>query len=61
MDILIGIVIAVFIITAVYVGYYASQAPEPEGEAHSIPAESNFESLDTSQILKIRADQISVL
>ncbi|MCV0398882.1 MAG: hypothetical protein K5785_02670 [Nitrosarchaeum sp.] len=30
MDILIGIVIATFIIAAVYVGYYASQTPQIE-------------------------------
>jgi len=32
-----GLVVAIFIITAAYVGYYASQS-QPEGETHSIPA-----------------------
>lgn len=61
MDILIGIVIAVFIITAVYVGYHAAQAPEPEGEAHRIPLELSAESINTLQVFKIRTDQVSIL
>ena len=35
MDILMGLVVAIFIITAAYVGYYASQS-QPEGETHNI-------------------------
>ena len=38
MDVLIGLVIAIFIITAAYVGFYASQAPVEAG-GHSIPIE----------------------
>lgn len=34
MDLLIGIVIAVFIITAVFVGYHASQEPHEIVEGH---------------------------
>ena len=30
-----GLVVAIFIITAAYVGFYASQS-QPEGETHSI-------------------------
>lgn len=36
MDILIGLVIAMFIVTAGYVGYHASQAPVEDIGAHSI-------------------------
>ena len=36
MDILIGLVIAMFIITAVYVGYHAMQQPVEEGEGHNV-------------------------
>lgn len=37
MDILMGLVIAMFIITAAYVGFHASQQEPAEG--HSIPVE----------------------
>ncbi len=37
MDILIGLVIAMFIITAVYVGYHAMQ--QPVGEGHDVELE----------------------
>ena len=40
-----GIVIAVFIITAIYVGYYAFQEHSQEGEAHHISPEPNVHSL----------------
>ncbi|AJW70869.1 hypothetical protein [Nitrosopumilus adriaticus] len=39
MDILIGLVIAMFIITAVYVGYHAMQQPVEEGEGHNVELE----------------------
>jgi len=46
MDILIGIVIAFFIISAVYVGYHASQSPEMMKD-HDIRFETfGFESDD---------------
>ena len=61
MDILIGIVIAIFIITAAYVGFYASQAPVPEGEAHSVPLEPHTSSYEISQISKAKADQIHII
>ncbi|MGH1567251.1 MAG: hypothetical protein ACRBB5_07540 [Nitrosopumilus sp.] len=39
MDILIGLVIAMFVITAAYVGYYASQEPIEYTEGHHIDIE----------------------
>lgn len=39
-----GIVIAVFIIAAVYVGYYASQEHTQEGEVHNVLQEPNLPS-----------------
>lgn len=38
-----GIVIAVFIITAVYVGYHAFQEHSQEGEAHHVLPEPNVQ------------------
>jgi len=57
MDILIGIVIATFIIAAVFVGYHASQSPQPKAETHSIPLEPQNQSFETLQTIKVRADQ----
>lgn len=57
MDLLIVLVIAAFIITAVFVGYYASQ--EPYEKTTSIPEELiELEGLDkqTTHILHIKAD-----
>ena len=39
MDILILLVIAVFIVTGVFIGFHASQAPVVEGGGHSLPIE----------------------
>ena len=39
MDILIGLVIAMFIITAAYIGYHASQQPIEEVEGHNVVIE----------------------
>jgi len=36
MNILMGLVIAMFIITAVYVGYHAMQQPVEEAEGHNV-------------------------
>jgi Flp pilus assembly protein TadB len=58
LDLLIVLVIAAFIITAVFVGYYASQ--KPQEKTTGIPEESiELEDLDkqTIQILHIKADQ----
>ena len=57
MDLLIVLVIAAFIITAVFVGYYASQRPQEK--TTSIPEELiELEGLDkqTTQVLHINAD-----
>ena len=47
-----GLVIAVFIITAVYVGYYASQDVGEEGEAHNISLEPQLKSFENAQIVQ---------
>lgn len=60
MDLLIGIVIAVFIIAAVFVGYHASQEPREEmAEGHEI---TELDTLDnqakqTMHVLYIKAMQ----
>lgn len=57
MDLLIILVIAAFIITAVFVGYYASQRPQEK--TTGIPEELiELEGIDkqTTQILRITAD-----
>jgi len=57
LDLLIILVIAAFIITAVFVGYYASQ--KPQEKTTGIPEELiELEGLDkqTIQILHIKAD-----
>ena len=57
MDLLIALVIAAFIITAVFVGYYASQ--KPQEKTTGIPEELiELEGLDkqTIQILHIKAE-----
>ncbi|GBL42327.1 hypothetical protein EMGBD3_16950 [Nitrosarchaeum sp.] len=57
MDLLIVLVIAAFIITAVFVGYYASQRPQEK--TMRIPEEIiELEGLDkqTTQILHINAE-----
>ena len=60
MDLLIILVIAAFIITAVFVGYYASQRPQEK--TTGIPEELiESENLDkqTTQVLHINADLIN--
>lgn len=59
MNILIGFVIAMFIITASYVGYHASQAPV-EAVGHSITIEpktlvENFSILELEKIIVSKA------
>ncbi|NND85789.1 MAG: hypothetical protein HKM23_00350 [Nitrosopumilus sp.] len=54
MDILMGLVIAMFIITAVYVGFHASEKPVEAG-GHDISLELDIlnQGPETIQILKI--------
>lgn len=59
MNILIGLVIAMFIITAGYVGYHASQVPV-DAEGHSIAIEpetleENFSILELEKIVISKA------
>lgn len=54
MNILIGLVIAMFIITGVYVGYHASQQPIEVAEGHDVKIELDMFNHDTTvQILQI--------
>lgn len=54
MNILIGLVIAMFVITGAYVGYHASQQPVDESGGHNIAIEleamnKNYEPIQTFQ------------
>ena len=54
MNILIGLVIAMFVITGAYVGYHASQQPVDESGGHNITIElevmnKNYEPIQTFQ------------
>lgn len=60
MDLLIGIVIAVFIIAAVFVGYHASQEPREEmAEGHGLTELDtlNNQAKQTMNILHVKAVQ----
>lgn len=52
-----GIVIAFIIIVAAYIGYYASQDVQPEGETHGILLEPQTHSFEAAQIVKVKVDQ----
>lgn len=58
-----GIVIATFIIAAVFVGYHASQAPqiEEKGESHSIELKTLSTPSKSSQSLTMMIDQTRLL
>jgi hypothetical protein len=51
MNILIGIVVVMFIITGAYVGYYASQEFVEEAEGHDVTMELELLDKDTESIL----------
>ena len=51
MNFLIALVIAVFIIVGIYVGYHASQQEPLEGESHNITIE--LETLNNSGLVQI--------
>ena len=53
MDILMGLVIAMFIITAAYVGFHASQEPPEDAGGHSITTELEIlnNNANSSQLL----------
>ena len=50
MDVLIGLVIAIFVLVGVYVGYYASQVVPEEGESHSIEKELEIFNQETEMM-----------
>lgn len=59
MDLLMGIVIAVFIITAVFVGYHASQEPREEmAEGHEI---TEFDAYNNQEIQIMSTSNIKVV
>ena len=51
MNFLIALVIAIFIIVGVYVGYHVSQQEPLEGEGHNITIE--LETLNNSELVQI--------
>jgi len=50
MMVLMALVIAMFVIVGVYVGYTYSQQPQEEGEAHSINTDLDLLNQDTYQV-----------
>jgi len=50
MMVLMALVIAMFVIVGVYVGYTYSQQPQDEGGAHSINTDLEFLNQDTSLV-----------
>ena len=50
MMVLMALVIAMFVIVGVYVGYTYSQQPQEEGEAHSISTDLELLNQDTSLV-----------
>jgi hypothetical protein len=54
MNILIGLVVAMFIITGAYVGYHASQQPVEEAEGHDITMEFQLfnENMESEPVLQ---------
>jgi len=62
MNILIGLVIAMFIITGAYVGYHASQQPVEIAEGHDIKIDLDMLDNDsTVQILQISKIDKSII
>ena len=53
MNILIGLVIAMFVIVGGYVGYHASQQPVEEGEGHDAILELELFSVNTESMLAL--------
>jgi hypothetical protein len=59
MDLLMSIVIAVFIITAVFVGHHASQEPREEmAEGHGI---TEFDAYNNQEIQKMSISHINAI
>ena len=54
MNILIGLVVAMFIITGAYVGYHASQQPVEDAGGHDISMELELFSEDTQTIQSLQ-------
>ena len=57
MNILMGLVIAMFVITGAYVGYHASQQPMDEGEGHHENMEFETLSKNTELMLTIQSHE----
>ena len=58
MDVLIGLVIAIFVLVGVYVGYYASQVVPEEGESHNIENELEIFSQEIQSIQILHSPEL---
>lgn len=61
MDILMGLVIAMFIITAAYVGLHASDQPVEEADGHNITMKPKILSNDYEFIQTLQRSDVSKL
>ena len=57
MNILIGLVVAMFIITGAYVGYHASQQPIEEAEGHDVTMEFQLFNVNTESVPVLPYDE----
>ena len=58
MNILIGLVVAMFIITGAYVGYHASQQPVDEAGGHNVTIELELFNENTVSLLALEYHEL---
>ena len=58
MNILIGLVVAMFIITGAYVGYHASQQPVEEAGGHNVEMEMELFGEYSESVLKLEYHEL---
>jgi hypothetical protein len=58
MNILIGLVVVMFIVTGAYVGYHASQQPVEEAEGHDVTLELELFGEDSGSILALEYHEL---